>query len=92
MTGGLFQLNRIQSIVYKTAYDTNENLLISAPTGAGKTNVALLTVLRTVKNYMDNGVVQRNKFKVTSHVINYVLSTFYLSDLSYVMFISTTTT
>lgn len=65
MTGGLFQLNRIQSIVYKTAYDTNENLLISAPTGAGKTNVALLTVLRTVKNYMDNGVVQRNKFKVT---------------------------
>ena len=58
------QLNRIQSIVYETAYNTNENLLISAPTGAGKTNVALLTIIRLVKTHMENGVLQRNKFKV----------------------------
>ena len=57
-------MNRIQSVVFETAYNTNENLLISAPTGAGKTNVALLTVVKTVKNFMENGVVQRNKFKV----------------------------
>ena len=61
-------MNRIQSIVYETAYKTNENLLISAPTGAGKTNVALLTVVKTVKNFIENGVVQRNKFKVNQHV------------------------
>ncbi|XP_063676843.1 activating signal cointegrator 1 complex subunit 3-like isoform X2 [Bolinopsis microptera] len=61
---GIKKLNRIQSVVFDTAYNTNENLLISAPTGAGKTNVALLTVLKLIKNFMENGVVQRNKFKV----------------------------
>ncbi|KAJ7363488.1 activating signal cointegrator 1 complex subunit [Desmophyllum pertusum] len=34
---GMKRLNRIQSIVFDAAYNTNENLLISAPTGAGKT-------------------------------------------------------
>lgn len=32
---GTKELNRIQTIVYPTAYHTNENLLICAPTGAG---------------------------------------------------------
>ena len=31
--GGIKRLNRIQSIVFDAAYNTNENLLISAPTG-----------------------------------------------------------
>ncbi|KAJ1945879.1 activating signal cointegrator 1 complex subunit 3, partial [Linderina macrospora] len=44
-------LNRIQSIIYPTAYGTNENILLSAPTGAGKTDVALLTILRTISQY-----------------------------------------
>ncbi|GJQ12549.1 hypothetical protein GpartN1_g4340.t1 [Galdieria partita] len=43
-------LNPIQSKVFYTAYHTNENLLISAPTGAGKTNIALLTVLHVLKD------------------------------------------
>ena len=34
-------LNRIQTIVYEQAYNTNQNLLICAPTGAGKTNIAV---------------------------------------------------
>ena len=38
-------LNYIQSKVYKAAFSSNENLLICAPTGAGKTNIALLTIL-----------------------------------------------
>ena len=59
-------LNRIQSIVFDAAYYTNENLLISAPTGAGKTNIAMLTVLREVKNNIDAGVIKRDKFKVSS--------------------------
>ncbi|KAJ1843281.1 activating signal cointegrator 1 complex subunit 3, partial [Coemansia sp. RSA 2703] len=44
-------LNRIQSIIYPTAYLSNENILLSAPTGAGKTDVALLTILRTISQY-----------------------------------------
>jgi activating signal cointegrator complex subunit 3 len=46
---GVKTLNRIQSIVYKTAYKTRENMLICAPTGAGKTNVAMLTILNEIK-------------------------------------------
>ena len=47
---GVKSLNRIQSIVFPTAYGTNENMLICAPTGAGKTNVAMMTVLKTIEN------------------------------------------
>ena len=38
-------LNRLQSIVFPIAYQTNENMLVCAPTGAGKTDVALLSIL-----------------------------------------------
>eukprot|EP00656_Telonema_subtile_P033410 TRINITY_DN3701_c0_g1_i2.p1 TRINITY_DN3701_c0_g1~~TRINITY_DN3701_c0_g1_i2.p1 ORF type:complete len:1741 (-),score=696.10 TRINITY_DN3701_c0_g1_i2:270-5492(-) len=38
-------LNRVQSKVFKTAFYTPENMLVCAPTGAGKTNVAILTIL-----------------------------------------------
>jgi len=61
-------LNRIQSVVFDAAYYTNENLLISAPTGAGKTNIAMLTVLREIKaNLNPAGVIQRDKFKVHTY-------------------------
>ena len=45
-------LNRIQSIVCDAAYRTNENLLVCAPTGAGKTNVAMLCILQTVRQVL----------------------------------------
>ena len=61
---GVKTLNRIQSIVFDAAYNTSENLLISAPTGAGKTNIAMLTVLREIKRNMEKGVIQKDKFKV----------------------------
>ncbi|PLW27351.1 hypothetical protein PCANC_22703 [Puccinia coronata f. sp. avenae] len=44
-------LNRLQSAVYPIAYKTNENMLICAPTGAGKTDVAMLTILRAISQY-----------------------------------------
>lgn len=50
---GMKRLNRIQSIVFDAAYNTNENLLISAPTGAGKTNIAMLTILREIKQNIE---------------------------------------
>ena len=38
-------LNPIQSAVFNTAFKSSENMLVCAPTGAGKTNIALLTIL-----------------------------------------------
>lgn len=60
-------LNRIQSVVFDTAYKTNENLLICAPTGAGKTNIAMLTILRTIHQYVESGVIRKDKFKVSTY-------------------------
>lgn len=47
---GYQTLNRMQSLVYPVAYKTNENMLICAPTGAGKTDAAMLAILNTVGN------------------------------------------
>lgn len=67
-------LNRIQSIVYPVAYETNENILMCAPTGAGKTDVSLLTILRTLYQHITptprqgidpkEYVVAKNDFKI----------------------------
>lgn len=42
---GTTSLNPMQSSVFETAFRTRQNLLVCAPTGAGKTNVALLTIM-----------------------------------------------
>ena len=66
---GTKTLNKIQTVVFDSAYYTNENLLISAPTGAGKTNIAMLTVLHEIKKNIDeSGVIQRNNFKVGNRI------------------------
>lgn len=49
---GMKSLNQLQSIVYPAAMNSNENLLVAAPTGAGKTNVAMLTCLNTIRAAM----------------------------------------
>eukprot|EP00796_Vickermania_ingenoplastis_P011097 gene11097-7724_t len=46
---GIETLNPMQSRVFHCAFETDENMLISAPTGAGKTNVALLSMLRAIE-------------------------------------------
>ncbi|ERS97905.1 hypothetical protein HMPREF1624_06076 [Sporothrix schenckii ATCC 58251] len=48
---GYTTLNRMQSLVYPVAYKTSENMLICAPTGAGKTDAAMLTILHTIGQY-----------------------------------------
>ncbi|KAF5375631.1 hypothetical protein D9757_008508 [Collybiopsis confluens] len=45
-------LNRVQSKVFPVAFGTDEPILLCAPTGAGKTNVALLAILNEMSKYM----------------------------------------
>lgn len=47
------KLNTIQSLVFDTAYNSFENMLVCAPTGAGKTNIATITILNIIKRYKD---------------------------------------
>ncbi|KAI9848594.1 MAG: hypothetical protein M1837_007263 [Sclerophora amabilis] len=64
---GYKALNRMQSLVYPVAYNTNENMLICAPTGAGKTDAAMLTILNTIaKNTSPNplDVTEETEFAV----------------------------
>ena len=35
-------------MVFNKTFNSDENLLIAAPTGAGKTNIALITILREI--------------------------------------------
>lgn len=62
------ELNRLQSLVYPTAFETTENMLVCAPTGAGKTDVAVLTVLRAISMYADvrltDGKMRNKEWKV----------------------------
>jgi activating signal cointegrator complex subunit 3 len=57
-------LNRIQSRIFPTAFESNQNLLVCAPTGAGKTNIAMIAVLREVGANMHMGVINKNDFKI----------------------------
>jgi len=57
-------LNRIQSRLCNTALNSDENLLLCAPTGAGKTNVALLTILREIGKHINlDGTINLEEFK-----------------------------
>ncbi|KAJ2162499.1 Pre-mRNA splicing [Coemansia sp. RSA 552] len=62
---GTKELNRIQSRVYPTAFTTDDNMLICAPTGAGKTNCAALAMMRTISQFRDiNGRIDPDAFKM----------------------------
>lgn len=61
---GYRTLNRIQSAISEKSLHTDNNLLVCAPTGAGKTNVALLCILREMSKHMnEDGSVRKNEFK-----------------------------
>lgn len=61
---GYDALNRIQSRLCNSALSSDENLLLCAPTGAGKTNVALLTILREIGKHINlDGTINLEEFK-----------------------------
>ncbi|KAK9172680.1 U5snrp Brr2 SFII RNA helicase (sec63 and the second part of the RNA) [Cryptosporidium meleagridis] len=63
-------LNEIQSRVFETAFkDFEENLLVCAPTGSGKTNIAMLCILNIISQFIEpqnNGkfTLDTSKFKI----------------------------
>lgn len=62
---GMQQLNRVQSKVYETALFSADNILLCAPTGAGKTNVAVLTILQQLGLNMDSdGSISHSNYKI----------------------------
>ncbi|ANQ06914.1 Uncharacterized protein PCOAH_00012540 [Plasmodium coatneyi] len=63
---GISKLNAIQSKVHDVALNRyEENMLICAPTGSGKTNIALLCMLNVIGSYrLRSGNIDRKNFKV----------------------------
>ncbi|KAL6011996.1 hypothetical protein ACLOJK_002466 [Asimina triloba] len=75
---GYKSLNRIQSRIYQTTYHTNENILVCAPTGAGKTNIAMIAILHEypvatlglvkimlqIKQHFKDGILHKDEFKI----------------------------
>jgi antiviral helicase SLH1 len=69
---GYVSLNRMQSVVQPVAMGTNENMLVCAPTGAGKTDVALMTIVRVLQSHLKPGIsthssgftVDKDRFKI----------------------------
>lgn len=59
-------LNKVQSKCYPSAFQGDGNLLICAPTGSGKTNVAMLTILRELGKNRDpeTGEIDLDAFKI----------------------------
>lgn len=61
---GTKYLNRIQSKVYPCAFFSSENMLVCAPTGAGKTNIAMLALLQLVRQHVQpDGSIDKSSFK-----------------------------
>ncbi|ELR10490.1 DEIH-box ATPase [Pseudogymnoascus destructans] len=60
------KLNKIQSKCFPTAFCEDGNMLICAPTGSGKTNVGMLTILREIgKNRNpETGEINLDGFKI----------------------------
>jgi pre-mRNA-splicing helicase BRR2 len=64
--GSSKELNRVQTKCYPVAFHEDGNMLICAPTGSGKTNVAMLTILREIgKNRNpETGEIMLDDFKI----------------------------
>ena len=64
--GSAQKLNRIQTKCYPAAFENDGNMLICAPTGSGKTNVAMLAMLRELGKHRhpQSGEFMLDEFKI----------------------------
>ncbi|MCJ1409201.1 DEIH-box ATPase [Ptychographa xylographoides] len=64
--GSSAKLNRIQTRCYPSAFQDDGNMLICAPTGSGKTNVAMLAMLREIGKHRnpETGQIMLDDFKI----------------------------
>ncbi|KAJ9624830.1 Pre-mRNA-splicing helicase BRR2 [Taxawa tesnikishii (nom. ined.)] len=64
--GSSKELNRIQTRCFPQAFKDDGNMLICAPTGSGKTNVAMLAMLREIGKHRDprTGEIDLDAFKI----------------------------
>ena len=64
--GSSKELNRIQTKCFPTAFNDDGNMLICAPTGSGKTNVAMLAILREIGKHRnpETGEIMLDDFKI----------------------------
>ncbi|KAL3438665.1 Sec63 Brl domain-containing protein [Aspergillus tetrazonus] len=64
--GDAKELNRIQTKCYPSAFQDDGNMLVCAPTGSGKTNVAMLSILREVGKNRNSqtGEIMLDDFKI----------------------------
>ncbi|KAL4585309.1 hypothetical protein LXL04_009927 [Taraxacum kok-saghyz] len=58
---GYKSLNFIQSRIFQTTYYTNEKNLVCAPTGARKTNIAMIFVLHEFGQHFKDGYLHKNE-------------------------------
>ncbi|KAG2313642.1 hypothetical protein Bca4012_028170 [Brassica carinata] len=80
---GMKQLNVVESEVYETALFKEDNILLCAPTGAGKTNVAMLTILQQIGfNKKDDGTFNHGNYKIVYVTPMKALVAEVVSDLS----------
>ncbi len=63
---GTKHLNAMQSKVYECAFRNSENILVCAPTGAGKTNIAMLTLLQQLKQFAHTNAIDIEE-EILSH-------------------------
>ncbi|ETW58345.1 hypothetical protein PFMC_05448 [Plasmodium falciparum CAMP/Malaysia] len=66
--------NYVQSKVFNSAFRSNKNLLVCAPTGCGKTNIALLVILQQIILFCE-----QNKIKLEKIVKSYLIKNGLLS-------------
>ena len=64
--GSSKDLNRIQTKCFPVAFNDDGNMLICAPTGSGKTNVAMLAILREIGKHRnpETGEIMLDNFKI----------------------------
>ncbi|CAH7668860.1 Sec63 Brl domain-domain-containing protein [Phakopsora pachyrhizi] len=63
---GATTLNRVQSKTFPIAFSQDDPILLCAPTGAGKTNVAMLTILNEISKHRSEatGEIDYSAFKI----------------------------